>query len=241
MNKPLFPVADDAFDRWIAGTAMILAPPVLIAAVLTRFDADLLYTAQLAAYDASPGRFTLSYGLFALGLVLLIPAVLGLTRRIAVTRRGWAVWGGTMVVVGLLARIFHAGADYMAFRFSDALGPQGAGDAIGLDYGAFHIFRTASVAIMAGWIVLAIGAKLSGTLGWTGAIALALMSGLPLGILKGATVFSLIAVLGLAVALVPLGVKALRTGPPPRPAVAIRWVVLVLGVTAAATVLGQFG
>lgn len=237
----LLPITEDAFDRWIAGTAMVLAPPVLIAAVLTRFDADLLYTAQLAAYADSPARFAWSYGLFALGLVLLVPATLGLTRRIAAARKGWALWGGTLVVVGLLARVFHAGADYLAFRFTDALGAQAAGDAIGADYGAFHIFRTASVAIMAGWIVLAIGARLSGALGWTGAVGLALMAGLPLGILKGATVFSLVAVLGLGIALVPSGIKAWRSGPAPRPAVAARWIALVVGVTTAATILGQFG
>lgn len=244
MTNPLaraLPITEDAFDRWIAGTAMVLAPPVLLAAVLTRFDADLLFTAQLAAREESPGRFTLSYTLFALGLVLLVPAVLGLARRIGAAWRGWAVWGGSLAVLGLLARLFHAGADHMAFQFADVLGPVAAGNAVAETYGAFHVFRSFSSAVMFGWIVLAIGAKLSGALGWTGSVALALMAGLPLGVLKGATVFSLAAVLGLAVALVPLGVKAWRAGPAPRPAVALRWVALVLGVAAAATVLGRLG
>ncbi|MEV0651152.1 hypothetical protein AB0I28_38455 [Phytomonospora sp. NPDC050363] len=236
-----FPVAEDAFDRWIAGTAMVLAPPTLLAAVLTRFDAGLLFTAQLAAHAESPGRMTVSYTLFALGTVLLLPAVLGLARRIGATRRGWALWGGALVVLGLFTRTFHAGADYLAFQFADVLGVQAAGDVVGDTYGAFHVFRSFSVAIMFGWIVLAIGARLSGALGWVGAVGLGLMSALPLGVLKGATVFSLVAVGGLAVALVPLGLKACRSGPAPRAGTVARWIGLIVGVSALATVLGQLG
>lgn len=241
MIKKLLPVDHDAADRWVGGTAMVLAPFLLIAAVLTRFRYGLLFDDQLAAYGESSTLVTWSYALFALGVVALVPAVVTLARRVGATRPGWAVWGGTLVVLGLLARVFHAGADHMAFRFADAIGVDTTTAAVRESYGAFHVFATFSIAIMTGWIVLAIGAKRAGVLGWTGTIGLALVSALPLGVLKGATVFSLVAVLGLAVALVPAGIATWRTGPAPRPATAVRWVAAVLVAIALATVIGQAG
>src|SRR3712207_7020848 len=46
---------------------------------------------------------------------------------------------------------------------------------------AFHVFRYLNGAIMAGWVVLAIGAYRSGTLGWARALALGLMVMVPFG------------------------------------------------------------
>ncbi|GLZ76294.1 hypothetical protein Afil01_11010 [Actinorhabdospora filicis] len=234
----LLPVGSDAFDRWIGGTAMVLAPLLLTAGVLTRCGYGLLFDDQLAAYAEASTLLTWSYSLFALGVVALVPAVIALARRIG---GGWGVWGGTLALLGLLARIFHAGADHMAFRFADAIGVPTTTEAVRESYGAFHVFATFSIAIMTGWIVLAIGAKRTGVLGWTQATGLALACALPLGVLKGATVFSLVAVLGLALALVPAGVRTWRTGPAPRPATAIRWTAVVLAATALATLLGQAG
>jgi hypothetical protein len=57
-------------------------------------------------------------------------------------------------------------------------------------YGAFHAVSGLSGAIVFGWIILAIGAYLSGTLGRIRSIALALMSALMIGVLKGSSVTS---------------------------------------------------
>lgn len=65
------------------------------------------------------------------------------------------------------------------------------------------------------WVVLAIGAYLAKVLRIYQCIALALMSSLPLGVLKGSTVFSLIATIGLGIALLPLGIRIIREGPRP--------------------------
>jgi hypothetical protein len=208
--------------RWAEGTGLVLGPLLLLAAVLVRMGEDDFFPGQLAAYAAEPAKMTLSYSLFAAGVVLLSPAVAALARRIGATYPGWAAWGGTLVVLGLFGRVFHAGVSHLAFQMVDALGPAAAHQAVSSTYGAFHLFKATNVAIMGGWIVLAIGAYRArafggGVAGTARCVALALASGLPLGVLKGSTdPVSLVALAGMAVALVPLGITVLRDGPAPR-------------------------
>ncbi|PRX52928.1 hypothetical protein B0I32_12946 [Nonomuraea fuscirosea] len=229
--------------RWVEGAGAVLGPLLLIAAVLTRIGADDFFPGQLAAYAADPGRMAVSYGLFAAGVVLLWPAVTALARRIAVTRPGWAGWGATLVVLGLFGRIFHAGVSHLAFQLVDELGLEAARRAVADTYGAFHVFKAASVCIMAGWIVLAAGAFRArvfgaGPLGVARCGALALGCALPLGVLKGSSdPISLLALAGLAAALVPFGLGLLRNGPAPR------WwaVALTVALVPGAYVVGMLG
>lgn len=64
-----------------------------------------------------------------------------------------------------------------------------------------------------GWVVLAVGAYRSGALGLGRSVALGLMSALALGTLKGTEPQSYVAVGGLCLALIPMGVSLLREGP----------------------------
>ncbi|WP_207756343.1 hypothetical protein [Nonomuraea cypriaca] len=202
--------------RWVEGTGLVLGPGLLLAGVLTRLGSDDFFPGQLAAYVADPGRMVLSYSLFAAGVVLLWPAVTALARLIGATHPGWARWGLTLVVLGLFGRVFHAGASHLAFQLVDALGPAAAQRVVEATYGAFHVFKAVNVCVMGGWIVLAVGAYRSRALGPVRCVALGLAAGLPLGVLKGSTdPVSLAALLGLAVALMPLGVTMLRNGPAP--------------------------
>ncbi|GAA2210527.1 hypothetical protein GCM10009850_059860 [Nonomuraea monospora] len=201
--------------RWAEGAGLVLGPLLLTAGVLTRVGADDFFPGQLAAHAADPGRMAWSYGLYAAGVVLLWPAVTALGRRIG--RTGWARWGVTLVVLGLFGRVFHAGVSHLAFQLVDVLGLEAAQRAVEGTYGAFHVFKATNVCIMGGWIVLAVGACLSKTLGPVRSAALGLAALLPLGVLKGSTdPVSLVALAGLVVALVPLGVEVLRDGPAPK-------------------------
>lgn len=82
-------------------------------------------------------------------------------------------------------------------------------------YGAFNLIATLNGTIMFGWFLLALGGYLSGKLGLFRSIALGLMSALMSGVLKGTSLFSIIAALGLCIALVPLGINVLKDGPLP--------------------------
>lgn len=228
---------------WVEGVSLILGPLLLLAGVLTRIGEADFFPGQLAAYAAEPGRMVLSYSLFAAGTVLLWPAVTSLARRIGVTCPGWARWGVTLVVLGLFGRVFHAGVSHLAFQLVDTLGLEAAQKAVASTYGAFHVFKAVNVFIMGGWIVLAVGAFRaramgSGAVGVARCVALALAAGLSLGVLKGSSdPISIAALLGLAFALVPLGVTVLRQAPAPR------WwaVALTIALLPAAFFLGVSG
>lgn len=223
--------------RWVEGVSFVLSPLLLLAGVLLRVGYDGFFPSQLAAFAESPTLMTASYSAWTAGIVLAFPAVIGLSRRIWVTQPRWAVWGGMAVLLGLLARSFHAGVSHLAFQLVDVQGLTTAQQAVGDTYGAFHIFHPVNVATFLGWIVLAFGAWRSGTLGIVQSVGLGLMSALPLGVLKGTGPMSIVAAVGLCVAFLPYGIKVLKDGRAPK------WWAIPLTVVIAAglVVLGETG
>ncbi|MFB9477455.1 hypothetical protein [Nonomuraea salmonea] len=202
--------------RWIEGVGLVAGPALVMGGVLLKLGYDAFFPEQLAAFAGSPGRLTAAYSCFAAGVVLLAAAVLGLARRIAATHPLLAQWGMALTLAGLFARAFHAGVSHLAFQLVDVQGLRTAQQAISEQYGSFHVFQTINLATMAGWVVLAAGTWRSGALGRVQSVALALMAAMPVGVLKGTGVTSIIAAAGLCVALVPLGVKVLARGPAPK-------------------------
>lgn len=202
--------------RWLGGTALILGPLLLLAGILVRIRFHFFFPEQLAAFEAHPRLIITAYSLFTAGSVVMAPAVAALARMIGASHPGWAAWGATLVILGLFTRTFHGGIDHLAFQLVRVQGLDSATRAVADSYSAWHVFRMPALAILTGWVVLAVGAYRSRVLSRPRAFALALMAALALGTLKGTEVpQSLIAVGGLCLALVPLGVAVLRTGPPP--------------------------
>lgn len=229
--------SSDFPGRWVEGAGLVLGPVLMLAGVLLRVDVDDFFPGQLAAFAAHPGRMTASYSAFAAGNVLLWPAVIALVRRAWASRPRWALWGGVMVMLGLFARAFHTGINHLIFQIADAQGLEAGRKAVDGYYGAFHVLQPLSVAIFFGWVVLAVGMWRAGVLGIVRSVALASMSALPIGVLKGTGPMSIVATVGLCVALVPLGIRVLRDGPAPR-----WWAYpLALGVGTAAVLLGLAG
>ncbi|MEU4516929.1 hypothetical protein AB0G05_46230 [Nonomuraea wenchangensis] len=232
--------SSSSFDfpgRWAEAAGLLLGPVLMLAGVLLRAGIDGFFPAQLAAFAADPARMSLSYGAFAAGNVLLWPAVIALVRRVWPAQPRWALWGGALVLLGLFARTFHAGVSHLAFQLVDVQGVRTAQQAVADSYGAFHVFQPLSFAIFFGWIVLAVGTWRARVLGPVRSVALASMSALPLGVLKGTRPMSVVAAVGLCVALVPLGLRVLRDGPAPR-----WWAYpLALALGGAAVLLGLAG
>ncbi|ANZ37385.1 hypothetical protein BBK82_16290 [Lentzea guizhouensis] len=200
-------------NGWVAGVALVLGPVLLLAGTLLRVQFHYFFPDQLKAAADHPALLTAAYTAFLAGHVVMWPAVAEVARRIAPKRPMWAAWGGVLVTVGLFARTFHAGVDHAAFSAVRHRGVEEATKLVADGYGDLHLFSYLSFTIMFGWYVLAIGAYLGGVLGPVRAVALATTGLLPLGVLKGAEVLSVVGTAGLCVALVPLGIRVLREMP----------------------------
>ncbi|MBM7861301.1 hypothetical protein [Lentzea nigeriaca] len=202
-------------NGWIAGGALVAGPVLLLTGTLLRSPYNFFFTDQLKAAAEHPALMTAAYTAFLAGHVVMWPAVAEIARRIAPKRPMWAAWGGVLVTVGLFARTFHAGVDQAAFNAARHRGVEEATRLVADGYSDLHLFSYLSFTIMFGWYVLAIGAYLGGVLKAVPAVALACMGLLPLGVLKGTELVSIVGTTGLCVALVPLGIRTLREQPRP--------------------------
>ncbi|BEL05525.1 hypothetical protein Q0Z83_037160 [Actinoplanes sichuanensis] len=224
-------------DR-LGGVSLIAGPLLLLTGTLLRLGVPFFYPDQLAAYQRQPTLIGTSYALFLTGTIALWPGVVAVAARIGASRPGWAVWGGTLVMFGLFARTFHYGVNTFVFSLADSAGLDTATRAVGAYYAYPEwLVSSLSLAVMTGWIVLAVGGYLSGALRPVSAVALALTSGLMIGVLKGSTWASVVQVAGLTVAFVPLGVRLLRDAGRP----SLRSVLLVVLFAAGSVVLGRLG
>jgi hypothetical protein len=193
----------------------------------------------LRAAAEHPALMTAAYNAFLAGNVVMWAAVAFLVQRIGAGKPRWAAWAGMLVTIGLFARTFHAGVDHAAFSATEHLGPARATELVAEGYGDLHLFSFLSFTIMFGWYVLAIAAYLSGELGKVRSVALATMGLLPLGVLKGAEVVSIVGTVGLCVALVPLGIRVLAEQKPTKRQVLIAVpTALGLGALAVLSTLG---
>ena len=235
-------MTDNRFPgRWLGGSALILGPLLMLTGVLLRAGHHFFFPDQLAAYSRHPALMFAAYSAFVAGNVLLWPAVAVLAQRIGLTHPGWALCGGALATFGLFQRTFHAGVDHLAFQLVRVQGVDAATRTVADAYGAYYVLSALSVAIMAGWVVLGIGAWRARVLGPWRALALAAMSALPLGVLKGTTQLSVVAVLGLAAALLPLGIRVLRDGPAPSAGSVARWAILLPAALGIMVLLGTVG
>jgi hypothetical protein len=201
--------------QWLGAVSLIVAPLLQLTGILLRIQFHFFFPQQLAAYADHPVRMTAAYNCFLAGNILLWPAVATVAHMISESRPGWGVWGGSFVMFGLLARTFHAGADYLAFQMTRIEGVQNATKTVASSYGAFHIVSSLNGMILLGWVFLAIGAYLSRTLRLVPSIALGLMSALMMGVVKGSSLVSVVAASGLCIGFIPLGFRVLRASPAP--------------------------
>ncbi|MEO3812554.1 hypothetical protein ABGB17_26435 [Sphaerisporangium sp. B11E5] len=225
--------------RGIGGAALVLGPLLWAAGLLLRYlglrsagftPAELEWFgrqpfavhSQVAAYVENPGTVTAGYACFAAGALLLCPAFVTLARTVALRCPRLAAWGGTLLVIALFARLYHAGVEQAAFDLAEAQGLRRAVDFVlssyaDISYGPWRVPVTASACQYPGMVLLAIGAFRSGTFGLARCVALVMAGALWGGVLKAAEVSDVVWAAGLCLALVPLGVRLLRgTAPEPR-------------------------
>ncbi|XVS60464.1 hypothetical protein ACQPYE_19290 [Actinosynnema sp. CA-299493] len=220
--------------RWPGAAAMILGPVLLLAGTLLRWPFHYFFPQQLVAVAEQPARMTAAHTLVIAGTVLLAPAVLALAHRIGQTRPALATWSAALVLVGLFERTFHAGINQAAHGLVRQRGATFATDLVSQSYQDLHLFSFLSFTIFFGWPVLAFAAYRSRVLGPVRAVALALMCLLPLGVLKGTEITSVIAVAGLCAAFLPTGLRQAFNGPRPSRRSLLLTLTTIPGLTALA-------
>ncbi|GLW05884.1 hypothetical protein Misp01_10140 [Microtetraspora sp. NBRC 13810] len=219
--------------RIIGGVALILGPLAWFLGLLLRYCGVLAagFTpeqsewyarqpfaapSQLAAYLADPGLVTAGYAVFAAGAILLWPAFATLARIVAVRSPGLAFWGGTLLIVGLFARLYCTGVEQAAFQLAETRGLAEAtrfveATYVNISYGPWWVPVTASAGQYLGALLLAVGAYRSGTFGLGRALLLLWPGTMWSGVLKESHVLDGVLSAGaLCLVLVPLGIRVLR-------------------------------
>jgi hypothetical protein len=227
--------------RWVGGVSLVLAPFLLLSGSLLRLPFHFFFPQQLEAFDKQPTLLFTAYSLFLAGNLLLWPGILTIVQLTGRREPAWAMWGGIMVISGLFARTFHAGIDHLAFQLVDILQIEPATNVMAGAYGAFHIVSAFSTFILLGWIVLAIGAYRSGTLGLLPSVSLGFMAALMMGVLKGSSLVSIIAICGLCMALIPLGIRILFALPRPDVYTVLKWALFLITLVLLLFYIGQLG
>ncbi|WP_116206758.1 hypothetical protein [Amycolatopsis circi] len=194
----------------LGGAALVLGPVLVLAGVLLRLPYPFFFPHQLAATAQHPAQMTVAATCFLAGQVVLVFAVSTMVCQIAVAKPRWAAWSGAFVLIGLVERVFHAGFDQAATDLARHRGADYATAFVADAYGDLHLFSFLSFTIMFGWPLLGFAAYRTGVLGPMRAVALATAMVMPLGVLKGTTMWSIAAAAGLCVALVPSGVRLLK-------------------------------
>ena len=197
------------FRKTVAGACMILAPMCLLAAAIVGPSSDNNAAAVLRATAAHRDRFYISTILVIVGLVLLLPVVLGLMHMLRERQVALGHIGGGLALLGNLMFMLFAGVSLMQWQMVRG----GArADMVALYHRFTHqtgteVFFFFSLAFTIGLVVLAYGLYRGRAIHWS--TALALMAGavvLQVAFFVGSTAaWYIVATAILLVALVTVG------------------------------------
>jgi len=174
---------------------------------------------QLAAYAANPALTTAGYATFLLGGILLIPAVACLAYLAARRSPRLAAWGGLLAVLGLVARVYFAGVEQVAFEVVDTQGVDAAAATIlgayaDLSYGPWRIPVMAATGQYLGVPLLAAALYRAEIFGGARVVILLWWATMWGGVLKSAGWWDAVSGLLLLVMLAALAVQLIRHGEP---------------------------
>ena len=174
---------------------------------------------QLAAYAANPALATAGYATFLIGAILLVPATWALA-RLAVRRSPWlATSGGVLMVFGLVARVYFAGVDQVAFQLVDSQGLDAAAawvlnTYVDTSYGPWRIPVTAAFGQYLGMPLLAAGLYRARVFGGVRTLVLLWWATMWVGVLKTAGWWDFIAGATFFIVLAALAIRVSRHGEP---------------------------
>lgn len=102
------------FRRLVAGFCLIAAPAVLLIGALIHPQSQDDTAAHLAVVGKSPGRYFLAHAIILVGLVLFLPAILGLMHLLRERATAIGHVGGGLVIIGLFGAAAVVAVDGIA-------------------------------------------------------------------------------------------------------------------------------
>lgn len=197
----------------ISGISLIAAPilgaigSALAIGVYHFKGADMM--AGMAAHHA---RAVAGINLAVTATVLMVFAVTAVAASVAARRRSLGTTAGVLTIVGLAGPVYFEGM-YWGASFLTAPRWQAAGAALidGTNHFPNTIVNLSGPALIIGFILLAVGTVKAGVLPRSRAACVGAAALLPLGFISGYIALSAVGFAAAAVALVPLGLRTLRS------------------------------
>lgn len=196
----------------VSGICLMAGPLLGIAGCVGAIG---IYRAQgpdfVHAMGTHAARTAALFNLQIAATALLFFAALEVARRVTPSRPGLGRAGGMLTMLGLLGPMFFNGVYFGAYQLAG--GPSEAAAGFLVDHAQIIPSVIANVfgpCLIAGPIVLAVGAAKTGVLSRRAAWALGLLALLPFGFISGVIAISAAGQLGAAIALCPLGLQVLR-------------------------------
>lgn len=213
VNEPAEALSEGFPGPLITGVCLIAAPilgvigSALAIGVYSYKGADMIR--EMADHHA---RGTAGMNFAVAGVALMVFAVTALARAICTRRATLGRAAGTLTILGLAGPLFFEGM-YWGASYLTAPSRQAAGAHMinATEVIPSTIVNVSGPALILGFILLAVGAAKSGLLSRSRSVALGLTALLPVGFISGFIVLSAIGFALAAIALVPLGLSALRS------------------------------
>jgi hypothetical protein len=214
VDRDLSPIANAGSfpGRTITAICMVAGPLLGLIGSLCAIG---IYSADgptfIRGIAAAPSRFAVGINVQLASMMVLLFAIIGLAQLVSARHPALGRTGGTLTILGLCGPIFFEGIYWGGAHLTAAADQVPAATM----YDASQIVPTVIMNIsgpclIAGFIVLGVGAARSGTLSRPMAVLLAITCILPAGFILGIISISAAAFVCLSVALVPLGIRMLR-------------------------------
>jgi hypothetical protein len=196
--------------RFWGGLCLVVAPLAGIVATLLAIGIYSATSADFAKGMAEHrGRMLLATNLDVIGIALGAFAVLSVAHRITLTHRRLGIWGGVLTIIGLFGPAFFMGIYFGALQIA-AKDPAATAKLLTDSQKLTGVINISGPALVAGFILLGVGARKAGLLGTARSVALAATLLLPFGFVFDVSPSATLGFVAMAIALVPIGLQDLR-------------------------------
>ncbi|HKP91660.1 MAG TPA: hypothetical protein VJT75_16960 [Thermoleophilaceae bacterium] len=104
--------------KMVAGACMLLAPLLFLVAFVISPELETKAGATLSTAAENVDRFYMANVIATIGLVLVVPAVLGLMHMLRERRPGYSALGGSLTLVGVFASLVGQGVAFVIWEMA---------------------------------------------------------------------------------------------------------------------------